>query len=221
MRKNKTMRLASGLLVAVLLTTSIISGILAKYTSSATGSDTAMAAKWSFLVNDTDIADHESFDIDLFSTVLDSDGETTEDDVAVGEDAALIAPGTSGSFEISLENASEVTADYSLILSAAYENGNKVPLLFSVDGMSVEGEPGDDFSLFALDDMSGDWFDIENGITWDNGDTPMGIGETKTVTVYWIWPYDVDEETDEADTEAGMAGDSITVSATITATQHD
>lgn len=219
MRKNKTMRLASGLLVAVLLTTSIISGILAKYTSSATGSDTAVAAKWSFMVNGTDIAAEESFDIDLFSTVLDSDGETEETDIA--DVAKLIAPGTSGSFEISLENASEVTADYSLILSATYNNGNKVPLLFSVDGMSVEGEPGDDFSLFALDDMSGDWFDIENGITWDNGDTPMGIGETKTVTVYWIWPYDVDEETDEADTEAGMTGDSITVSATITATQHD
>lgn len=219
MRKNKTMRLASGLLVAVLLTTSIISGILAKYTSSATGSDTAVAAKWSFMVNGTDIAAEESFDIDLFSTVLDSDGETEETDIA--DVAKLIAPGTSGSFEISLENASEVTADYSLILSATYNNGNKVPLLFSVDGMSVEGEPGDDFSLFALDDMSGDWFDIENGITWDNGDTPMGIGETKAVTVYWIWPYDVDEETDEADTEAGMTGDSITVSATITATQHD
>lgn len=217
MRKNKTMRLASGLLVAVLLTTSIISGILAKYTSSATGSDTATAANWSFQVNGTDIADSTSFDIDLFRTVYDSDGETEETDIA--DVAKLIAPGTSGSFEIHLKNASEVTADYSLSL----EVEGDIPLQFAVKGIDTD-ESGEDFeglSTFSLSEVDG-WLNRDSDLTWSSDpESPMAIEEEKTVTVYWQWPYYVSDDTDEADTESGMAGDSITVSATITATQHD
>ena len=46
MRKNKMMRAASALLVAVLLTTSTISGTFAKYVTEASGEDTARVAKW-------------------------------------------------------------------------------------------------------------------------------------------------------------------------------
>jgi hypothetical protein len=46
MKKNKMMRLASGLLVTTLLTTSIISGTFAKYTTQDSASDTARVAKW-------------------------------------------------------------------------------------------------------------------------------------------------------------------------------
>ena len=46
MRKNRMMRAASALLVAVLLTTSTISGTFAKYVTEASGSDTARVAKW-------------------------------------------------------------------------------------------------------------------------------------------------------------------------------
>lgn len=46
MKKNKMMRAASGLLVATLLTTSVISGTFAKYVTSDSASDTARVAKW-------------------------------------------------------------------------------------------------------------------------------------------------------------------------------
>lgn len=46
MRKNRMMRAASALLVAVLLTTSTISGTFAKYVTTAEGSDSARVAKW-------------------------------------------------------------------------------------------------------------------------------------------------------------------------------
>lgn len=46
MRKNKMMRAASALLVAVLLTTSTISGTFAKYTTQDTAKDEARVAKW-------------------------------------------------------------------------------------------------------------------------------------------------------------------------------
>lgn len=46
MRKNKMMRAASALLVAVLLTTSTISGTFAKYVSEDSAEDSARVAKW-------------------------------------------------------------------------------------------------------------------------------------------------------------------------------
>ena len=46
MKKNKMMRLASGLLVAVLLTTCAISGTFAKYTSKVEGTDAARVAEF-------------------------------------------------------------------------------------------------------------------------------------------------------------------------------
>ena len=48
MKKNRMMRAASALLVAVLMTTCTISGTFAKYTTSATGSDAARVANWGF-----------------------------------------------------------------------------------------------------------------------------------------------------------------------------
>ena len=46
MRKNKMMRFASALMIATLLSTSVISGTFAKYVTSDTASDTARVAKW-------------------------------------------------------------------------------------------------------------------------------------------------------------------------------
>ncbi len=46
MRKNRMMRAASALMVAVLLTTSTISGTFAKYVTTSSGEDTARVAKW-------------------------------------------------------------------------------------------------------------------------------------------------------------------------------
>ena len=46
MKKNKFMRLASGLLVGTLLTTCAISGTFAKYTTQDDGNDSARVAKW-------------------------------------------------------------------------------------------------------------------------------------------------------------------------------
>lgn len=53
MKKNKMMRTASGLLVATLLTTSVISGTFAKYTSQDSASDTARVAKWGVVIQAT------------------------------------------------------------------------------------------------------------------------------------------------------------------------
>ena len=50
MKKNVMMRLASFLLVAVLISTSAISGTYAKYVTQAEGTDSARVAKWGVTV---------------------------------------------------------------------------------------------------------------------------------------------------------------------------
>lgn len=82
MKKNKMMRLASALLVAVLLTTSVISGTYAKYVTEGSGSDTARVARW-------------GVELTISSTVFSKTYAGT-DDVTVLADENVIAPGTSG-----------------------------------------------------------------------------------------------------------------------------
>ena len=64
MRKNKMMRAASALMVAVLLTTCTISGTFAKYVTTASGNDTARVAKWGVQI---DMAGFSDVDNDLFA----------------------------------------------------------------------------------------------------------------------------------------------------------
>ena len=85
MKKNRMMRAASALLVAVLLTTCTISGTFAKYVTEATGSDSARVAKWGVTVV---VAGSELFD--------DQYTDTTNGVTVKSLDAQkVVAPGTS------------------------------------------------------------------------------------------------------------------------------
>ena len=112
MKKNKMMRIASVLLVAVLLSTCAIGGTFAKYTSASTGTASAVVAAWSFDVDGTNIVESNTFTFDLFDTVYDTNGGAAETDVADG----MIAPGTKGSFSFNIKNTSDVTATYEIVL---------------------------------------------------------------------------------------------------------
>ena len=135
MKKNTMMRVASALLVAVLLTTCAISGTFAKYVTTVSGNDIARVAVWDidFAGNDSTT---ENFVFDLFNTVNDLNGDDTGNDLDVkdGENGAvIIAPGTTGSFDIVITNNSEVNAQVMINfteeldgvpLTFTYKNGN-------------------------------------------------------------------------------------------------
>ena len=109
MKKNTMMRLASGLLVAVLLSTCAISGTFAKYVTSDNGSDSARVAKWGVVVAAKDFdmfkADYDTTDTTLFS------GSSSVSAAADDRDDVL-APGTSGSFaDISITGTPEVAVN--------------------------------------------------------------------------------------------------------------
>ena len=85
MKKSTMMRVASALLVAVLLSTYAISGTFAKYVTTASGSDTARVAKWG--VEISGMADG------LFAKTYAKDTETDiVNTVAANEE--VVAPGT-------------------------------------------------------------------------------------------------------------------------------
>ena len=90
MKKNLMMRLASFLLVAVLISTSAISGTYAKYVTTASGSDTARVAKWGVQVAVSGALFSDSY-------VEVADGNTpgsTDLTVKSSNSDKLVAPGT-------------------------------------------------------------------------------------------------------------------------------
>lgn len=124
MKKNKMMRIASVLLVAVLLSTCAISGTFAKYATKVEGTANASVAKWDVAAS----VGTATNVFDLFKTIKDSNGDA-ETDVASGK----IAPGTSGEFTITLDANNEVSTAYSVTFELIKSNPG-LPIKFSVDG---------------------------------------------------------------------------------------
>ncbi|MCD2493254.1 hypothetical protein LQE92_11550 [Lacrimispora sp. NSJ-141] len=130
-----TGRLAAAAAVLTLVTTCLLGGTLAKYTTSVNGTGTAEVAAWSFQVNGSTA----QFDVDL------SDTSTKKVNVAEGK----IAPGSEGKFDIKVDGkGSDVAIDYTIAFSelqnkpanlefysdAAY--GTKIPDLAAYDGLN-------------------------------------------------------------------------------------
>lgn len=88
MKKNVMMRVASAMLVLTLLTTCIISGTFAKYTTKGEFSDSARVAKWGVEIG----IDGQ----DMFKKTYAKDGTTTDTTIVntVIATEAVVAPGT-------------------------------------------------------------------------------------------------------------------------------
>lgn len=209
---KKKMSLLVALVMAVAITGYSVSGTYAKYTSEFAGTDSARVAQWAFDINGEE-ADFEekTFTFDLFKTVGDSDawnisGEYDQDeDVMVGEGENIIAPGTSGRFEIVVTNNSEVNA--TVESKYVVNNPSNIPVEFSTDGVN--------------------WYsDVNLAMDTVNPKVNMNGGE-ETITVYWIWNFngtatDNYVQTDESDTDLGIDGTAeISVDVTLIATQID
>ena len=106
--KNKnTFRVAALLLVACLISSVMLSGTFAKYTSEYSGQDTALVARWSFEalgVNEED--DPMAIELDLFDHYYDTHINGTSTDGTY-----IIAPGVSGSFVLEMDYIADVDAD--------------------------------------------------------------------------------------------------------------
>lgn len=206
MKKSTFMRAAGVMLVLCLILSCTVFGTMAKYTSQIEGSDSAAVASWKINVGDQDITTvTDPLVFDLFSTVKDTAG-ADEADVASVEGTNLIAPGTSGSFDLVIENASQVNAKYTIELTES--EGNTIPLQYSVDGTN--------------------WVDSVAELTMTElTDNALAMGAEETVTVQWRWGFEGGHngQTDTTDTGLGVDAQtnaaSVTITAKVIATQVD
>lgn len=216
MKKSKFMRAAAILMAAVLLTTCAISGTFAKYTTTASASDSARVAKWGF--------ETTSMTLDLF------DGTYTN--VASGDSANVIAPGTSKTATFTFAPpaaAPEVAYTFEISATGSCDPSitSNANIHFYLDGDEVTaGSTTTNFEelLAAINALSGD---ASGTKTYAAGTLPTAFagGATGEHTVGWAWDfYDTDAH-DEADTAMGNTAVSTdleaTISIAVTATQID
>lgn len=121
MKKNKMMRVASALLIAVLLTTSAISGTFAKYVTTNSGTDTARVAKFGVEIainNDLGLFDVHYAKHDTSSTYT---GTYTVEAATVGnEQDQVVAPGTNGSMTFTISGTPEVATKVDFAFDIAH-----------------------------------------------------------------------------------------------------
>lgn len=209
MKKNSKKMKVIILALIVAIGSYFISVTYAKYVSGIAGTDTAKVAKWKWIIN-SDVIDSvedatAGYTFNLFDTIKDSDLSSTETDV----DTGLIAPGTSGSFDIDITNDSEVNATY--VIAFTEINASNVPIEYSFDGTT--------------------W--VSNVSNLDVSATNIAMkGGNAVTTLYWRWAFTgvgstnyTSTQTDVTDTALGFSANtsttSVQVTATVTVTQAD
>lgn len=217
MKKNKMMRLASVLLVAVLMSTCAISGTFAKYVTTASGSNSARVAKFGVTVT----AGGDAFKNQYATNAANSFGYDGTFSVDSFNDEKVVAPGTSGTVELfSVAGTPEVAVNVKAELTAtsriklptkngyldqtgAGENFNVdadyYPIKWTLkkDGTAVTGAEnvGLDAIVTALGTISKKY----------GPNTNLGT-ELGSYTLEWKWEYGEEEsisDTDKMDTYLG------------------
>lgn len=195
-KKVYAARLGVTALALTLVTTCLMGSTLARYVTEVTGSANATVAKWSFNVNDS--AGSTAFtDIDLGKTVA-YDSTTIKADV--------IAPGTSGSFDIVIDGTgSEVGIDYEIELKAAADTTFPDDMVFSTEAITGDNSGKKFIEFIAVP--------VKNSIDYSDNLNAM----KKTVTIYWAWAFDENDTKDNNDND--YAGKNWKIDITVTGKQ--
>ena len=212
MRKNKMMRTASGILVATLLTTSVISGTFAKYTTAAFGTDSARVAKFGVTITTTGDMFKDAYATD--DTGVATVGIITKSVITSGAAGdAVVAPGTKGTLTKATikgkpEVAVRVAYEPKLTLTGwkAVDNTNNTteycPIVFKVNGET--------YGLTGMKDAAGNVVtnasnsieelktDVEGAIkAYSKNYEPNTDLSGKTneyIDVSWEWAFDKNDD---------------------------
>lgn len=209
--KENTKKIAIVLLIAIIAVGSyFVSGTYAKYVSTIAGNDNANVAKWSWTIDGNEIttveAASKTYTFDLFNTINDTKDGNKETDV----DANLIAPGTTGAFDIKIINNSQVNAMYGVVFEEEQTpSGINIPIQYSIDGEDWKDSISD-VKIEASESTTK--LAMNGGTTADNA-----------VKLYWRWVYTVDDARDVSDTAIGFSANTtipnVKVTAKVTVTQ--
>lgn len=195
-KNNKLGKFAVFVLLITIIAVILVANTYAKYITSKDLEAVATVAKWSIKLGGKDITQNEAVTFDLFTT-KDTDG-SDETDVS----ANRIAPGTQGSFDVELENASEVSAKYTVTFES--QNTSNIPVEFSVDGGKTWKT---DIKELTLTDV------LEAGAKTSTTESPK---------ISWRWVFERGTEDSEKTINNGFDTDLGTVETapTVTVTAH-
>ena len=211
MRKNKMMRLASALLVAVLLTTCAISGTFAKYVTSANSTDSARVAKWGVVIDANGT---------LFAKAYDGTVETTGA-------SNVVAPGTAGELaKMTLSGTPEVDVKVTYVGTVeltgwADSNGDYYcPLEVTVGATTLKGNDYASMDLFeaAIKQL------IDNTTISYEANTNLSTKAGDSLAVSWVWDYEGNDDVKDTflgDQAAADNAATILVNIVTTVTQID
>ena len=164
-------------LLLALLLLSTISDVYARYSSAMSGSGNIELAKWSFKVNESQ--EGESFSIDI---------KTTD------ETQTKISPESTGTLTLTIENASNVPAQYTVELNEKFMNTQ-----IETDTIKI-----------YTDDTYQTMIDMKNNVLKGK----LNESETKVITLYWKWVPNA-----EFDQTIAENYDGFTITANVTGEQ--
>lgn len=220
MKKNKMMRIASVLLIAVIFTTCAISGTFAKYVTSGKGSDYARVAKFGVTVTGTADTFKETYAKDDSSFTLAANTVVSTEDV--------VAPGTSGEMAaFTLSGTPEVAVR--VTFAGTLELGDKwvdstpayyCPIEITVGSTVIKGKDYASADLFEAD-VNAKIATYSNDYAANKDLSSIG---SDAPAISWKWTFEGNDDVkdtylgDQAD--AGNAA-SISLNVTATVTQID
>lgn len=177
-KKNITMYLSIVLLLLVGVSIRYVAGTYAKYTSTINGSGTISVAKWAFTTDNS-------------STAINLNLSPAADPTSLVN--GKIAPGTSGSFNLVLSNAtSEVGVEFTVTFTGV--TGKPQNLVLTYGGNSFNPSTGSITGTIAQ-------------------------GETITLPIGFSWPYYTDATEDGEDTNDGITAADMVLTAQIVGSQ--
>lgn len=228
MKKNKMMRVASALLVAVLLSTCGVSGTFAKYVTTDSGSDSARVAKWGVTI--------EAENFGMFTDKYETDDITAtfigDYSVESADGKDVLAPGTKGKFtEIAIKGTPEVAVDVAITPTVTVSDNWIVdgefycPVTITVGNDAISGldyTSAADFAKAIKDKIESKSDQYAPNTILDN------TYDNTNLDLAWEWAFEGtngSKQTDAKDTALGNAAVTenlkIEIGVAITVTQID
>lgn len=226
MKKNVMMRVASIMLVLVLMSSSVISGTFAKYVTEGSATDTARVAKWGVTVTAENNTMFGSAYKSADGTVSTSYTAATDSVHAENGTDYVVAPGTNGelsSITIAGKPEVDVKVEYvgTVDLANWTVNGDfYCPLVFVITDRNGNVEATIDGFTYTEEAV------LETAIaTYINNfsekyeaNTDLSNVEDGSLNISWEWPFYISDERDVKDTALGDAATAATIKIDISCT---